>query len=52
MVLRALPNAPGHDGVRLFLPAFAFLACLAGIGLATSGDRLERARRAVGSPGG
>lgn len=33
MVLRALPNAPGHDGARQFLASFAFLACLAGIGL-------------------
>jgi hypothetical protein len=35
MVLKALPNAPGHDGERLFLPAFVFLACLSGAGLAT-----------------
>jgi len=34
MVLRALPVAPGHDGERQFLPAFAFLACLAGVGVA------------------
>jgi hypothetical protein len=32
MALRALPSAPGHDGERLFLPAFVFLACLAGVG--------------------
>jgi hypothetical protein len=32
MVLRALPRTPGHDGVRLFLPAFGVLALLAGIG--------------------
>ena len=42
MVLRALPNAPGHDGERQFLPAFVFLACLAGIGLATVGDWIGR----------
>jgi hypothetical protein len=42
MVLRALPNAPGHDGERLFLPAFVFLACLAGIGLAAVGAWLGR----------
>lgn len=42
MVLRALPNAPGHDGERLFLPAFAFLACLAGIGLTSLRDRVSR----------
>jgi hypothetical protein len=40
MALRALPNAPGHDGERQFLPAFVFLACLAGIGSAWLADRL------------
>ncbi|WP_406699407.1 glycosyltransferase family 39 protein [Singulisphaera sp. Ch08] len=47
MVLRALPNAPGHDGERQFLAAFVFLACLSGIGLATIRGRLERS---VGGP--
>lgn len=28
-----LPDAPLHDGVRLFLPAFPFFAVLAGLGL-------------------
>jgi hypothetical protein len=42
MVLRALPNAPGHDGERQFLAGFVFLACLSGIGLATIGSWLER----------
>jgi 4-amino-4-deoxy-L-arabinose transferase-like glycosyltransferase len=32
IVVRALPGVPPHDGVRLFLPAFAMLAVLAGIG--------------------
>jgi 4-amino-4-deoxy-L-arabinose transferase-like glycosyltransferase len=32
MIVRALPCTPPHDGVRLFLPAFAFLAALAGVG--------------------
>ncbi len=32
MVLRSLPHIPGHDGVRLFLPAFGVLALLAGLG--------------------
>jgi hypothetical protein len=32
MVVRALPTAPGHDGLRLFLPSIASLAVLAGIG--------------------
>jgi 4-amino-4-deoxy-L-arabinose transferase-like glycosyltransferase len=32
MALRALPHVPGHDGVRLFLPAFGVLALLGGLG--------------------
>jgi len=32
MVVRALPGAPPHDGIRLFLPAFGFWCVLAGIG--------------------
>jgi hypothetical protein len=32
MILRGLPHTPGHDGVRLFLPAFGVLALLAGVG--------------------
>jgi hypothetical protein len=32
MILRAMPHTPGHDGVRLFLPAFGVLALLGGLG--------------------
>jgi hypothetical protein len=32
MVARALPGAPPHDGIRLFLPAFGFWCVFAGIG--------------------
>jgi len=32
MILRAMPHTPGHDGVRLFLPAFGMLALLGGLG--------------------
>ncbi|WP_435009302.1 ArnT family glycosyltransferase [Tundrisphaera lichenicola] len=32
LALRALPHTPGHDGVRLFLPAFGMLAIVAGLG--------------------
>lgn len=32
VVVRATPWAPPHDGIRLFLPSFAFLAALAGVG--------------------
>ena len=34
VIVRALPCTPPHDGVRLFLPSFAFLAMLAGVGTA------------------
>jgi hypothetical protein len=40
-LLRMLPT-PAHDGVRLMLPAFAFLAILAGWGIAWVGDGLIR----------
>jgi hypothetical protein len=32
MVVRALPGAPPHDGIRLFLPAFGFWCVFAAIG--------------------
>ena len=32
LIVRALPFAPPHDGIRLFLPSFALLAALAGVG--------------------
>lgn len=32
LLVRAIPGTPPHDGVRLFLPSFAFLAALAGLG--------------------
>ena len=32
LLLRAMPHTPGHDGVRLFLPAFGVLALLGGLG--------------------
>ncbi len=32
VALRALPHTPGHDGVRLFLPAFGVMALLVGMG--------------------
>jgi len=35
LIVRALPGVPPHDGVRLFLPSFAFLAALAGVGAAS-----------------
>jgi hypothetical protein len=32
MIVRALPGAPPHDGIRLFLPAFGFWCVIAGVG--------------------
>lgn len=46
IVVRALPGVPPHDGVRLFLPAFAMLAVLAGLGCQTL---LAWAARRVGT---
>ena len=42
MILRALPHTPGHDGVRLFLPAFGVLALLGGLGARSVLDRSAR----------
>ena len=47
MIVRALPNAPGHDGIRLFLPSIASLAILAGLGAAWLGERLRTGWRRV-----
>jgi len=48
VALRALPHTPGHDGVRLFLPAFGVLALLVGLGTRQVLDWLgPRARIAV-----
>ncbi len=43
LALRAMPHTPGHDGVRLFLPAFGCLAVLAGLGAAAVTGRWGRA---------
>lgn len=43
VVVRAIPGTPPHDGVRLFLPSFAFLAALIGVGA----DRLLAAGRSA-----
>ncbi len=42
MIVRALPNAPGHDGIRQFLPAVASLAVLAGLGAGWLAGRFPR----------
>ncbi len=38
MILRALPGAPPHDGIRLFLPSFGLWCLLAGIGAQRTWD--------------
>jgi 4-amino-4-deoxy-L-arabinose transferase-like glycosyltransferase len=45
IALRALPHTPGHDGVRLFLPAFGVLAMLAGLGARQWIDQFGRLAR-------
>jgi hypothetical protein len=45
MIVRALPNAPGHDGIRQFLPSVASLAVLAGLGAGWLADRFPHGRR-------
>ena len=47
MIVRALPNAPGHDGVRLILPSIASLAILAGLGAGWLCDRCRSGRLRV-----
>src|SRR5260370_28142434 len=44
-VMRMLPT-PAHDGVRLFLPTFFFLAAMAGWGAVWAADGLARVVRA------
>ena len=46
LALMALPSSPNHDGVRLFLPAFPFVAILAGLAL----GRFEEALHARFEP--
>jgi len=49
--LRMLPT-PAHDGVRLLLPTFFFLAAFAGWGLIWLADGFEAIRQLALSPGG
>lgn len=41
LLLLALPGSPNHDGVRLFLPMFPFVALLAGKGFGVLARRFE-----------
>lgn len=42
LVVSSLPGVPKYDGVRLFLPLFIFVACLAGVGLDRLWDGMEK----------
>lgn len=50
--LMALPNSPNHDGVRLWLPMFPFVAVMAGIGfgilIGALKRRMDAARASAG----
>jgi len=41
MGLMALPSSPNHDGIRLFLPMYPFVALLAGTGFGWIVDRIR-----------
>ena len=43
LVVRALPTAPGHDGIRQLVPSFVFLTLAAGLVLQRFGRRASRA---------
>lgn len=49
LTLIALPSSPNHDGVRLWLPMFPFVAILAGIGFGKLVGATQR-RLPVGGP--
>ena len=42
LTLMALPDSPNHDGVRLWLPMFPFVAVMAGIGFAVLIGAMKR----------
>lgn len=54
MGVSALPNAPRYDGERLFFPAFAFIALLAGAGFSGVFQTIQtiRIRRGANSSAG
>jgi len=49
MALRSAPHTPGHDGVRMFLPAFGVLALLAGLGVDQFGRWMGKGARWLAS---
>lgn len=50
MVVRALPNAPGHDVERLILPSLASLSILAGLGAGVLAHHFGRRRVGLIAP--
>jgi hypothetical protein len=50
MIVRALPNAPGHDVERLLLPSLASLSILAGIGAGWLAHQQRLRRLAIVAP--
>lgn len=42
LVMQSLPGTPKYDGIRIFMPIFPFVACLAGLGLARLVDWCRR----------
>jgi len=57
MGLMALPSSPNHDGIRLFLPMYPFVALLSGVGFGwiveriRSGTRGQQASLAIAAAG-
>ena len=47
LTLRAAPHTPGHDGVRLFLPAFGMLVGMAAYGAKLCAESRRRGRQAL-----
>lgn len=50
MLIASLPGTPKYDGVRLFLPAFPFLAILGGLGIRRLSQSLSTLFNALKTP--
>jgi len=42
LLINALPSSPTYDGIRLFMPAFPFIAIMSGIGLGIIIDWIDK----------
>jgi len=47
LTLRATPHTPGHDGIRLFLPAFGLLTAMAAFGAKICAESRRRWSRSI-----